>query len=185
VNMRVDYTTVPTVLAPLMLAALFIERAVEVIISPWRDEGAERLRNKMASANRNTAAVSTQQAVTDELTQYKGKTRRYAFTIALLLGMASAMVGVRAVWPFVDDANGVYIAAHTSKDTQGNETEVKAQGNPINDPNQQYFKRSFIVVDVLLSALMLAGGANGIHSIVTAFTSFFDNAAQRNQGVPG
>jgi hypothetical protein len=89
------------------------------------------------------------------------------------------MVGIRALWPFVDDPNGTFVAATTSA-ANGVMTVNKAQGNPINDPND-HAKTASIVVAAILSALLLAGGANGIHSVVTAFTSFFENNAQNNQ----
>lgn len=183
INIKVDYTTVPTVLAPLMLTAMFIERAVEVLISPWRDPGADQRARVLKDAKGKTAAVASQQEAANDYIQYKGKTRRYAFAFALLLGAAVAMVGIRALWPFLDDANGKFVAATTSV-ANGVTTASKAQGNPINDPQNHHAKAAFIVVDVVLSALLLAGGANGIHSLVTAFTSFFDNNTQKNRGAP-
>lgn len=155
VSIKVDVNTVPTVLAPLMLTAAFIERAVEVMISPWRDPGSDQKVQALKAATNNSAAIASQQAAADDYTQYKGKTRRYAFAFALLLGTAAAMVGVRALWPFLDD------------------------------PSKNPPRTAFIVVDVVLSALLLAGGANGIHSVVIMFTSFFDNNSQKNQGLLG
>lgn len=181
INIKVDYTTVPTVLAPLMLTALFIERAVEVLISPWRDPGADQRARALKDAKSNAAAIASQQAAAEDYSQYKGKTRRYAFAFALLLGTAAAMVGIRALWPFLDDPNGKFIPATVST-SNGVPTVSKAQGNPINDPDNHHAKTAFIVVDVVLSALLLAGGANGIHSVVTTFTSFFDSNTQKNQG---
>ena len=180
INIKVDYTTVPTVLAPLILTAAFIERAVEVMISPWRDPGADEKSKALSDAKSNTAAIASQQAAANDYIQYKGKTRRYAFAFALLLGTAAAMVGIRALWPFLDDPNGTFVAATTST-ANGITTVSKAQGNPINDPNNHHPRTAFIVVDVVLSALLLAGGANGIHSVVTSFTSLFDSNTQKNQ----
>jgi hypothetical protein len=181
INIKVDYSTVPTVLAPLILTAMFIERAVEVMITPWRDPGADQRARILKDAKSNTAAVASQQAAADDYIQYKGKTRRYAFAFALLLGTAAAMVGIRALWPFLDDPNGKFVAATVSA-VSGVTSVTAAQGNPINDPQNHHARTAFIVVDVVLSALLLAGGANGIHSVATAFTSFFDNTTQKNQG---
>lgn len=181
INIKVDYSTVPTVLAPLLLTALFIERAVEVMISPWRDPGADQRARVLKDAKANTAAVASQQAAADEYIQYKGKTRRYAFAFALLLGTAAALVGIRALWPFVDDPNGKFVPATVST-VNGVTTVTKALGNPFNAPQNHHARAAFIVVDVVLSALLLAGGANGIHSVMTAFTSFFDKNSQKNQG---
>lgn len=181
INLKVDATTVPTVLAPLMLTALFIERAVEVLISPWRDPGADKVTKALKDANNNTAAIASQQEAAAVYTQYKGTTRRYAFAFALLLGTAAATVGIRALWPFVDDPNGMFIPAQPST-VNGVATVSKALGNPINDPKNQSLKTAFIIVDVALSALLLAGGANGIHTIVTSFTSFLEKNTKQNQG---
>lgn len=178
---QVDSSTVPTVLTPLILTAMFIERAVEVIISPWRDQGADQRARVLKDAKNNLAAIASQQAAADDYLQYKGKTRRFAFAFALLVGMAAAIVGIRALWPFLDDPNGKFIAATVST-VNRIPTLGKAQGNPINDPQNHTARAAFIVVDVVLSSLLLAGGANGIHSVVTAFTSFFENNTQRNQG---
>src|SRR5690606_12224075 len=37
----------------------------------------------------------------------------------------------------------------------------------------------FVRVDVLLTALLLAGGADGIHKVVLAFTSFMETTKER------
>ena len=66
INIKVDYTTVPTVLAPLILTAAFIERAVEVMISPWRDPGADQKARVLKDAKSNTAAIASQQAAADD-----------------------------------------------------------------------------------------------------------------------
>ncbi|MGC2639810.1 MAG: hypothetical protein WA294_21685 [Acidobacteriaceae bacterium] len=182
INMKVDPTTVSTILAPLLLTALFIERAVEVIVSAWRDEGADQRANAVKTAKRSAAAIATQDAAVGELTRYKGKTKRYALALALVLGASAAIVGVRALWPFVDDANGKFAAASIVTDkTSGKSTENPSVGNPINADENKDLKSAFITVDILLSALLLAGGASGIHSIMSAFTSFFDATAQKNQ----
>lgn len=74
------------------------------------------------------------------------------------LWKVAAMVGIRALWPFLDpESMKVFTQA----------------------PLEQ--KNTFIVFDVLLSAALMAGGANGIHSVIIAFTSFFDASAQKSQ----
>src|SRR5271170_3567762 len=139
INIKVVYTTVPTVLAPLMLTAAFIERAVEVMISPWRDPGSDQRAKALNDAKNNTAAVASQQVAADAFIQYKGKTRRYAFAFALLLGTAAAMVGIRALWPFLDDPNGLFVASAQST-VNGVTTVTQAQGNPINDAKNKKAK---------------------------------------------
>jgi len=39
---------------------------------------------------------------------------------------------------------------------------------------------AFTVFDVILTAALLAGGADGLHAPINAFTSFFDGVASNN-----
>ena len=141
-----------TKLSPLLLAAGFIERAVEVLVSPWRDAEADKRQAALDSAKR-TADPGQIKVASDALHDYRGDTQQYAFGVALLLGFAAAIVGVRALWPLLTTPNLTGVSG-----------------------SQQ---TAFHVVDVFLSAVMVAGGAAGIHSVVTAFTSFFDATGEK------
>lgn len=111
-----------------------------------------------AAANSDPAATADQKnAASDALNAYIGETTQYAFATAAIFRLVAAMVGVRALAPFLD--------ASTIKDVGQRDT--------------------FIVFDVVLSAALMAGGANGIHSVVSAFTSFFDASAQKSQNSVG
>ena len=158
------------VMAPLLLAAGFIERAVEVIISPWRDAEANKLARALAVLQAPVAPPAAGGAVgslgtgaeikdaSDKLADYKGKTQQYAFVASITLSLAAASVGVRALWPLLD---------------------MKAKsGFEQADPSQQ---GTFLVVDVILSAALLAGGADGIHAVINSFTTFFNTTAQKAQ----
>jgi hypothetical protein len=139
-------------LLPLILVALFSERAVEVIISPWRDLDATKLANNLKTAQGTSGAVLTQQTAQNSLDEYRGETRQYAFILLLCFGLAAAMAGVRAVQPLFQ------VSAQSPSGIQSS---------------------VFGTVDVLITALMLAGGANGIHSISTMFLSFLDATTDR------
>ena len=157
-SLAVQPQNVASVMAPLLLTAGFIERAVEVVITPWRDPGATRLKTALSAAKANPAATDAQAAAQAAIDAFQGKTTQYAFAIAALFGLVAAMVGVRALWPFLDPtAMTIFKAASLVQ------------------------QNTFIVFDVVLSAALLAGGANGIHSVVTAFTTFFDTTAQKAQ----
>jgi len=73
-------------LTPLILTAGFIERAIEVLISPWRDPEASRHATAIAAAKAtpvsdDQAKVQKVQAVADatnSLNVYSGLTKRYA-----------------------------------------------------------------------------------------------------------
>jgi hypothetical protein len=158
-NISVQSQTIANVLAPLLLTAGFIERAVEVVITPWRDPEANELEANLKAVSANATATATQQKdAIDNLNAYVAATTRYAFVIAVIFGLVAAMVGIRALWPFLDPLS----MAVFSKAPLGQ-------------------RNTFIVFDVVLSAALMAGGANGIHSVITAFTSFFDANAQKSK----
>jgi hypothetical protein len=156
-SLSIDPHNVLSAMSPLLLTAGFIERAVEVVISPWRDAGAAKLANKVdALRTQNPAPEPTAIAEADSAFQeYKGQTQRYAFGVSLSFSLAAAYVGVRALWPFVE---------HSSFE--------KLSGS------QQWM---FVVVDMVLTAALLAGGADGIHSVINAFTTFFNTTAEKAQ----
>jgi hypothetical protein len=63
---------------------------------------------------------------------------------------------VRTLWPFLDaQAISIFKSASAGQ------------------------RNTFIVLDVVLSAALMTGGTNGIHSVVNAFTRFFDTTAQK------
>jgi hypothetical protein len=80
------------------------------------------------------------------LNQYKGKTRQYAYAIAVALSVLAVTAGVRTLWPLLD----------TSK---------------VVPADQLNFFRWY---DMVLTTLLLAGGAAGLHAPINAFTSFFE-----------
>lgn len=153
-------TQLAGLMSPLILASAFIERAVEILVSPWRDTGASKLEKRVAAIKTSIVdAVTAQQKASelgeasDRLDDYRGQTQRYAFAVSLAMSTCAAIVGVRGFWPFVD---------HTAFTTLGHAQQV-----------------AFSTLDVGLSAALLAGGADGLHSIVNAVTSFFDATADK------
>lgn len=139
-------------MTPLLLTATLIERAVEVVITPWRDPDADDKSNKVAAAAAQVEAgvdnaQATLEARTSDLNEYTGKTRQYAYAIAVALSVLAVTAGVRTLWPLLD----------TSK--------------VVPPPAQLNFFRWY---DMLLTTLLLAGGAAGLHAPINAFTSFFE-----------
>ena len=158
-NITVNPQTVANILAPLMLAAAFIERAVEVVITPWRDPGFNRLQTRQNAVTAdNTATQAQKDEAAEAVNSYVADTTRYALALAAMLGLVAAMVGVRALWPFLDSQSMAVFKAATVA-----------------------HRNTFILYDVVLSAALMAGGANGIHSVVTTFTTFFDSNTQKLQ----
>jgi hypothetical protein len=161
VSLNLQIGDLLTKMSPLILASAFIERAVEILVSPWRDTEAAKLagaitaiKNRVVDASdptavlqlaKNTADLQVASAALDE---YRGQTQRYAFSVNLVLSFCAAAVGVRALFPFLDVA-GFHKSASVMQ--------------------QAYFRN----YDVLITTALLAGGADGLHSIINSITSFF------------
>jgi len=154
-SMTVEVTNLAGLLAPVVFTAAVVERAVEILISPWRDAGANALQNSAAAATAagNTALAQGESA---KLDHYKAATQKYAFCLSLVLSLLVSISGVRALGPFVKEA------------TMGT---VRA--------DQKTF---FLTLDVALTTLLLAGGADAMHSIVNAVTTFFDASTKKSSG---
>jgi len=159
VSLSIPVTNIANLLAPLVFAAAVIERAVEILVSPWRDAHASKLESALSAMKAASAAnpaaqnAADLQAASDALDEYRGETQKYAFGVSLTLSILTAIVGVRVLGPFLDIAK-----FHTATQAQ-----------------QLYF----LCLDVALSAALLAGGADGLHFIVKAVTTFFDATAQK------
>lgn len=161
VSLNLQIGDLVTRMSPLILASAFIERAVEILVSPWRDTQAAKLAGAIAAIKnrvvdmsdptailqmaKNTADLQAASAVLDE---YRGETQRYAFSVSLVLSFCAAAVGVRALFPFLDVT---VFQKHASV-------------------MQQACFRNY---DVLITTALLAGGADGLHSIINSITSFF------------
>lgn len=137
----------PSVLAPLVVIALFIERAVEVVLAAWRADGAQVRRQAMRRAMKGDD-VDAQWAAKSACERYTIESQKIAFLISFVLAVLVSMMGIRAIEMLVSDD-----LVPTSPLAQ---------------------QRLFVWVDVLVTALLLTGGAEGIHKVVNAFTTFLE-----------
>jgi hypothetical protein len=141
-------------LTPLFLTALFIERAVEILVSPWRDQEATKLAASVASAKSDPRSTpQTIDGLQQRLTDYRSQTQRIAFGASFVLGLMAAMAGVNALGIFLD-AGKLNLLAHW----------------------QNLFVHAY---DVILTAALLSGGADGIHSLMSAITSFLNATSDK------
>jgi hypothetical protein len=146
--------------AKLIAIALFIERTVEVLLTPWRGLGSQRMTAQVKQAkakleNGQTDSAEEMSNAEDELREYKGQTRQIAFLLALALGMTISAVGLRGLEFFVDP---------NSMRTSSEQMSV------------------FHALDVLVTGALLAGKAEGLHKMVSVFTSQLDKSAARVKG---
>jgi hypothetical protein len=159
-SFSIDPTQLVSKMSPLLLAAAFIERAVEVLVSPWRDTEASKRQAALDQAKAATVPDPDMvKKASDSLDEYRGQTQQYAFLVSLLLGSLAAMSGVRALWPLLSS------------------TQITNTGTLAGVGVQQQIV--FLIVDVVLSAAMLAGGADGIHSMTSALTSYLDATGEQ------
>ena len=146
-----DFTSV---IVPLFIVALFIERAVEVFLTSWRGADSEALEGKAKDKEKDGAeqpASPERQA----LKQFKGRTRIMAFAVGTVLGIIAAALGFRILEPFL----------HADWALQDGVTPFQAG--------------SFQAFDAILTGLVIGGGADGMHKLVSVFTNFMDAAAKK------
>jgi hypothetical protein len=175
-----------TTLLGFLLIALFVERAMEAYTAVWRNpqrqvKAAEvqqararvsladsRLEQARESPRPRTAkgaalamslfagqakAVEEQQKAVTQIETYRAGTQVRTTIWSLFLGAWIALAGVRALDSFMEPPDG----------------------GPL-------LKYVFIGVDIVLTAALLGGGADGIHKIISVYTTAAD---QKKAGLEG
>lgn len=135
-------------LLKLAVVALFIERAVEVIMTAWR--GNMKAGKENALAKERNAADPSQEAI--DVAQaavncFTAETKALALLTALGLGILAAAIGLRVLSPMVDQA-----ALNEASDLQ---------------------KSVFYAIDTFVTGALLGGGADGIHGMVDTVLKWF------------
>lgn len=172
INLTLNVTDLVSRMTPLILAATFIERSVEILISPWRDAPAAKLQNALnaikarpVATDAVTAAANAEdlKIASQALDDYRGDTQRHAFAVSLVLSFCAAIAGVRGLWSFVSADPATLTAYHSLREGQ---------------------KAYFQVVDVILSGTLLAGGADALHAVLNSITTFFNASANKATSPP-
>jgi hypothetical protein len=140
--------------------SLLIERIVEILMSIWRSE----------EANKREAAVKrlidnntppTDPTIIDAKTrmiEYKAETIRWTMPIGFALGLIVSAFGVRALSQFVD---------------------LPAEGpNALTEAQRLWFNR----MDILFTGALLAGGADPIHKLLDLYRKFVERSAEKAAG---
>ncbi len=147
------------ILAWLFIVALFVERAVEVLVMVLRDGEADQLKTdvdaeqaKIDELKKTTAqAPDTSAGLTQAqkaLTAYRAVTKQIALSLGLLLGVLVSLAGVRAL--------SAVVAA----------------------PSNHWL---YIAMDVFITGAVLAGGSEGIHQMANVITNFLQATANKVQ----
>ena len=149
------------VLTWLFIVALFIERAVEVIVSTIRDAGADALQHEVEAAQDKIDAqtkvtpaslpyLDPLHAAQKRLLEYRSATKELAMCISFVISIFVSVAGVRSFGSIVEavpPANWVFPAA-----------------------------------DIIVTGAVLAGGSDAIHQMMNVIMNFFDNAADKVKG---
>lgn len=152
----------PLLFSSMLLISMFIERAIEIFLSAWRSQQADILDTEIAGLERQIKLKKDQadqldpllnslQAKKRERIEYRIESRAVAQWIGLLIGVLVSLVGVRIL------ANVIVLP----------ESGLPAGQHAL-----------FVVVDVLLTGAVLAGGSDAFNKIMKLYSSAMDTAAQ-------
>ena len=155
--------------------ALFVERSLEVLLTPWREKDAreketdheaaiQQLTMVQQSAIAGNAAASTQvpgaaqkaDSKRQDLVQYRAETQQIAFLVSLTVGIVLSLLGVRALQFFFNDAD-----VRALPGIQG---------------------ALFQSMDVVLTGALISGGADALHQLVTMLTDFANVTSSKMKG---
>jgi len=163
-----DITYLPQLFGFLILISLFVERAIEFVLSLWRsaeadvlDRSIETLKEKIAKlTDESEEAKEGNRKLKEELEQvenervnFKADSRLAALWTGVTIGIFVSLVGVRIM---------------------GSVFEAPASMH-------EFHSRMFILVDVLLTGFVLAGGSSAIHKIMSLYDSAMNRATENNK----
>jgi hypothetical protein len=152
---RADLTAFGQLLAVLLFASAMLERALDVWLSLTMGGEADRLDAEIRSLKAKlTATPSDDQTkelkkLVDARTEHQSRTRRKALPLAMFGGLMISAIGLRALQSLFGDGGD--------------------PGSPLAEPT-----KAFVVVDVVLTGTLLAGGSDGIHWIVALYRDWMD-----------
>lgn len=141
------------VLATLLLAALFIERGLDVFLTTLRAEKSEKLGKEIVELQSLITAGDNSKKgellkKEDEQLEFKSKTRIRALWSGVLAGVILSIIGFRSLKSLVD---------------------------PVEFESLQNFQKiTFDVIDIFLTGCVLAGGSDSIHKIMDSFRLFME-----------
>jgi hypothetical protein len=136
-------------LLPLAVISLILERVIEVFVAPWRDARKTNLENEIRARE---AAGQDSSAAQEALTAWRAESQKIAFLAATFVGLLAAAVGFRALEGLADPAA---VATYS-----------------------QFQLAAFRSFDVVVTAGLLAGGADFVHRFVSAITNFMDTGSR-------
>ena len=86
------FSNLGQVFAPMLLIATFVERAVEVLLTPLRGEGSDRLQARLDAAEKAGSDAALLSQLQQDLASYKNRSREIAFIMSSALGLIAALM---------------------------------------------------------------------------------------------
>ncbi len=152
-------------LVPAFMAALFIERVIEVLVSIARgedrrqlcaaSEAAERRANERNASKAKGDAATAARLAGMKLAAFQSETQNVALVFGVALGVVLSVLGVRVLEQLV-------------------QVDVLA-GAPA------WQQSGFRMFDVVVTGGLIGGGADGMHKLVSVFTTKFDQLSDVNR----
>ena len=144
----------------LVFFSLLIERTVEILMSIWRSEEANK---REAAVQRllvsSTAAANPDLIVAQEsLISYKAETMQWTIPTGFALGLLVSAFGVRALSQFID---------------------LTSAGVDAPPEGQLWW---FNMSDILFTGALLAGGADPIHKLLDLYRKVVESSAAKAAG---
>lgn len=171
-----EFTTVIGLLGPALVASLFVERAVEVVVTTWRKLGRDQketelsaLESEQKAAPSNVNISKTIKDTKSAIVEYRQETLQMAVGFSIAFSFILTLAGVRLLTqffeiPYIDCLTGL---------------EIEPEECPSGLDQLKSHFRWLTGFDILITTLIIAGGSEGLHSIVSAITSFADKTASK------
>lgn len=144
----------------LVFFSLLIERTVEILMSIWRSEEANKREDAVKRlVDSNTPATDENLiSAKTRLIEYKAETLKWTMPVGFALGLLVSALGIRALSQFVD---------------------LTATGtDALTGTQRLWFNR----IDILFTGALLAGGADPIHKLLDLYRKFVESSAAKAAG---
>jgi hypothetical protein len=152
----VSVQSIATLLMPIFVISVFLERTQEVFVSAWRELKRHQLDHELEVAQQELARArqaggsdvikDAEELLAQKkwcVNRYKAQTRKHAFLLSLCGGVIISAVGVRILYPLMS-------------------WDIEFTGQ------QKFF---FNLVDIFLTGGLIGGGSDGVHQVMNVITN--------------
>ena len=155
-SLRADtLTALPALFVTILLICLFVERAIEVFLSALRGGGADRLDLEVEQLQSVQTPTQDQvNALNDRMvarSEYRSHSRLIAQQMGLCFGLFIALVGFRIL------------------------------ANLVGDLPSGWQARAFLLLDILLTGSVLAGGSDAVNKLTKAYGTIMTNVLRKSK----